>query len=146
MVSKVEANFLMKCNRSLVGAAQPEQVMKPKASVCPARIPRIEPSRHVYPVKLQVLAPVLCKISLNGISVMSMSKNPNLMPARKLTGPIPCKAGFRTLARAASVANEQYLHDRHRLPCTAITFWMGDDLSPSSNSLRSAPPANEKNL
>jgi len=146
MVSKVEANFLMKFDRSLVGAAQPEQVMKSKPSVCPARIPRIEPSRQGYPVKLQVLALVLRKKSINGISVMGMSKNPNLMPARKLPGPIPRKAGFRTVARATSVANEQYLHDRHRLPCTAITFWIGDAVGPSSNSLRSAHPANEKNL
>jgi len=50
---------------------------------------------------------VISKKSLNSILVVRVRENPNLMLPRKLQGPIPRKARFRTLARTASVTDEQ---------------------------------------
>jgi hypothetical protein len=116
MVNDVESNPTMKTDCNFVSAPQPEQVVKPKAFVSPARIPRVEPSRHGDPMKLQISILVVCEKSLNSVPVVRMRQNVNLMPPRKVQSPTPGKAGFRTLARAASVTSKQYFHNFHRLP------------------------------
>jgi hypothetical protein len=116
MVNDVECNPATKTDRSFVSAPQPEQVVKAEAFVSSARIPRVEPSRHGYPMKLQATILVVREKSFNSVSVVRMRQNVNLMPPRKVQSPIPGKAGFRTLARTASVTDEQYFHDFHRLP------------------------------
>ena len=116
MVDDVESNPTMKTDCSFVSAPQPEQIVKAEAFISPSRIPRVEPSRHGYPMKLQIIILVVREKSLNSVSVVRMCQNVNLMPPRKVKSPIPGKAGFRTLARTASVTDEQYLHNFHRLP------------------------------
>ena len=83
MMNDVETNSL-KADRFFVGAPQPEQVMNPEASASPARIPRVQPSRHGYPMELQIWVRVISKKSLNSILVVRMRQNPNLMLLRKL--------------------------------------------------------------
>jgi len=110
MMNDIEANPLLKLDCFLVGASQPEQVMKTEAPVSSARIPRVERPRYGYPVKLQICVLVISKKSLNSILVVRVRENPNLMLPRKLQGPIPRKARFRTLTRATGVTDDQYLH------------------------------------
>jgi len=110
MMNDIEANLLIKLDCFFVGPLQPQQVMKTEAPVGPARIPRVKRPRHGYPVKLQICVLEISKKSLNSIPVVGVRENPNLVLPRKLQGPIPRKARFRTLARATGVTDDQYLH------------------------------------
>jgi hypothetical protein len=42
----------------------------------------------------------------NDTAVVRICQNPNIVVPRKLPGPIPRKAGFRTLPRAAGMADD----------------------------------------
>src|ERR1700739_3877268 len=116
MVYDVETNSVVKLKRFSISPSQPYAIMKPQAPPISARIPRVQPSGDIQPVKTQIAIRVAGKKFLDGLPIMWIGQNPNLIPPRQVPRPIPREAGFRTQSWAASMSNHQYFHVCHRLP------------------------------
>jgi hypothetical protein len=145
MMHEFELLLLVKLNRSLVGFAHPEPVVKTNSSLLiNAWSPVVKFALGSNPDEMDSVIRVLCQVAIDPTLVFRVSNNPHLVFARQVPTPVPSRCRFRTQTWTACMANYQYLHGLRNAPCWArasmkglpassrMTLWLNDGSGLSS--------------